>query len=890
MQSCPVKTTCAYCGVGCGIDAEINDIKNRHITITGQADHPANGGRLCSKGIALGDTVAMEGRLLAPEIKGEAVHWDDAIGEVVRRINQTITDHGPQAVAMYLSGQLLTEDYYIANKLMKGFIGSANVDTNSRLCMSSSVAGHKRAFGADTVPGCYEDLELADLIVLTGSNTAWCHPVIFQRISAAKKRRPGTKIVVIDPRRTATCEIADLHLPLKSGTDGWLFNGLLTHLAQTQCIDEKFIKNSTEGYQSALQAATQSAPNLATVADICGLTENDVKTFFQWFVETTKTVTIYSQGINQSSSGSDKVNAIINCHLFTGRIGKEGMGPLSLTGQPNAMGGREVGGLANQLAAHMDFHEQDIDRVKRFWEAPNIVRAGGLKAVELFEAMARGDIKTLWIMGTNPAVSMPDADNVCKALANCSTVIVSDCIRHTDTTEYADILLPATGWGEKDGTVTNSERCLSRQRALLPPAGEARHDWQIIRDVAIGLGFAKAFNYQSSSDIFREHAALSGFENESKGRLRDFNISGLASLSNEEYQNLQPISWPVTKQAPMGTKRLFSDGFFYTPSGKANFIPIVPRHPEGKLCKEFPLILNTGRIRDQWHTMTRTGLAPQLNQHIAEPYCEIHPGDANESGLEDRSLAIISSKQGSMIARVKVSEEQKAGSIFIPMHWNKQLAGNSNVGMVVNSVTDPVSGQPESKHTPASIASYCANWHGFAFSRQPLKMLNLDYWVKVKGSHFYRYEFADQITLNSRSQWCKQLLNDGNADARLQDWIEYSDECAGKYRAAIFEEGHLIACIFIGPDCNLPDRSWLSRLFNAEDLSRQDRISLLAGHPANPSANAGETICACFGVGANTIRNAITEDKLTSVEAIGDQLNAGTNCGSCIPELEKFLA
>ncbi|MFZ5604230.1 MAG: molybdopterin-dependent oxidoreductase, partial [Pseudomonadota bacterium] len=401
------RTTCPYCGVGCGISASGPGIDKGSITVQGDKEHPANFGRLCSKGSNLAHTLRSDGRLLHPQIHGIRASWPQAIDFVAQQFLRAIEQYGPDAVAFYVSGQLLTEDYYVANKLMKGFIGSGNIDTNSRLCMSSAVAGHKRAFGEDSVPGCYEDLEIADLIVLTGSNTAWCHPVLFQRIKAAKQNNPAMKVVVIDPRETATCEIADLHLALKPGSDVTLFNGLLQYLAQQDCLDQSYIAAHTEGFADAIASARADAPSPESVASACDIPADKIRTFYDWFARTGKTVTAFSQGVNQSSSGTDKVNAIINCHLATGRIGKPGASPFSLTGQPNAMGGREVGGLANQLAAHMDFYPEQVDRVRRFWNAPRMASGPGLKAVELFDAVEAGKVKAIWIMGTNPVVSLP---------------------------------------------------------------------------------------------------------------------------------------------------------------------------------------------------------------------------------------------------------------------------------------------------------------------------------------------------------------------------------------------------------------------------------------------------------------------------------------------------
>ena len=535
----PTKTTCPYCGVGCGVLATPDG--KGGAAIAGDPDHPANFGRLCSKGSALGETLGLEGRLLHPMIrcsKGqlERVAWPDALDHVANRLQHIIAKHGPDAVAFYLSGQLLTEDYYVANKLMKGFIGTANVDTNSRLCMASSVAGHRRAFGSDTVPGLYEDLDQADLLVLVGSNAAWCHPVLFQRMLKNKQER-GARIVVIDPRRTSTSEDADLFLGLKPGTDTALFCGLLVHLADHGVLDRDFIGRHTSGFDDALARARSIAGSVAATAFATGLSEQDVAAFFSLFRTTPRVVTAYSQGVNQSAQGTDKVNAIINCHLATGRIGNEGAGPFSLTGQPNAMGGREVGGLANQLAAHMTFSPQDVDRVRRFWKAPRMALHEGHKAVQMFEAIGRGEIKALWVMGTNPAVSLPDADAVRKALGKLELFVVSENVLSNDTVNSgAHVLLPAHAWGEKSGTVTNSERRISRQRAFLDAPGESKPDWWILGEIAKRLGFGNAFAFQSAADVFREHALLSGFENEGK---RGFDIGGLAQMSDDEFDELR---------------------------------------------------------------------------------------------------------------------------------------------------------------------------------------------------------------------------------------------------------------------------------------------------------------------------------------------------------------
>src|SRR6516165_3703014 len=540
-----VRTTCPYCGVGCGLIVEPDG--HGGAVVAGDPAHPANFARICSKGAALGETLALDSRLLHPMLRQSdgnfaRIGWDDALDRVASGFNDIIERHGPHAVAFYLSGQLLTEDYYVANKLMKGFIGSANVDTNSRLCMASSVAGHRRAFGADTVPGTYADLDEADLIVLVGSNAAWCHPVLFQRMMLNKDLR-GARLIVIDPRRTATAEEADLFLPIAPGTDSTLFCGLLVHMAQTHTLDYAFIDEHTNGFEDALARARTIAPGLTATARATGLPVADVARFFELYCATERVVTCFSQGVNQSAQGTDKVNAIINCHLACGRIGRPGMGPFSLTGQPNAMGGREVGGLANQLAAHMGFSALDVDRVCRFWNAPHVATREGLKAVQMFKAIARGEIKGLWVMATNPAVSLPRAEAVRNALRGLELFVVSENVLSNDTVNAgAHLLLPAAAWGEKDGTVTNSERRISRQRSFLPTPGECRPDWWIVSAVAQRLGFADAFAFASPADIFREHAALSGFENEGG---RDFDIAGLATIADSAYQALEPVHWPL---------------------------------------------------------------------------------------------------------------------------------------------------------------------------------------------------------------------------------------------------------------------------------------------------------------------------------------------------------
>lgn len=883
-----IKTTCSYCGVGCGITAQVN-CDSREITVKGDTQHPANFGRLCSKGSALAETLSLSSRLLTPWVKGEKTDWQTAISVVGDKFSQIIAEHGPQAVAFYGSGQLLTEDYYVANKLMKGFIGAANIDTNSRLCMSSSVAGHKRAFGADTVPACYDDFQQAELIVIVGSNTAWCHPVSFQQIKRAKENNPALKVVVIDPRKTPTCDIADLHLPVKMGADVALFNGLLSYLNQHNVLDVDFIKNHTQGFQQTLSAAQKDAGNVATVAQKCQLDASLLETFYQWFSDTEKTLTLYSQGVNQSSSGTDKVSAILHCHLATGRIGKPGSGPLSLTGQPNAMGGREVGGLSHILAAHMDFTQESIDRVQRFWQSSTMAKQAGYSATELFDAIAEGKVKAVWIMATNPVVSMPNADKVKKALAQCEFVVVSDCVANTDTLDLADVKLPAAGWSEKDGTVTNSERRISRQRALVPLAGEAKPDWWILCQVAKQMGFAAHFNYQSPVEIFREHAQLSGFENNAQQSLRDFDISGLANISGADYDNLQPTQWPINQQYPQGRARFFADGQFYTSTKKANFTPVQVKEPANLPSKKWPLALNTGRVRDQWHTMTRTALSARLNQHKSEPYVEITAADALLYKVRTGELAALESAWGKMLVRVEVTDTLPQGSVFVPMHWSAQFSSQGRVGALVNPVIDAISKQPESKHTPVSIRPYHAQWYAFVIARQPLTFTGVSYKVLIKGDGYYHYELAGDKEID---HWQAHVASQLTANSSAFTWQTYQDEHQSLYRSACFADGILQAVLMVSPDNKLPERAWLSSLFTASPLSplqADERMALLTGKPPLGTPDVGKIICACFNVGEKTILSAIKKHHLTSYQAVGKCCKAGTNCGSCVSEIKALL-
>jgi len=852
-----VRTTCAYCGVGCGIVATRTG--EREVRIEGDADHPANRGRLCSKGTHLGETVGLDGRLLHPMIGQRRVGWDKALDLVARRFRAAVAEHGPDSVAFYVSGQLLTEDYYVANKLMKGFIGSANIDTNSRLCMSSAVAGHLRAFGEDVVPASYDDVDAADLIVLVGSNTAWCHPVLYQRVRA--RCAAGARMVVIDPRRTETADEADLHLRLRPGSDVALMNGLLAWCRDHDALDHAYLRDhvaAPEGFWEQLSGGS----DLWSVARACDLAPAELRRFYELFATTPRTVTLFSQGVNQSVTGADQVNAILNVHLATGRIGKPGAQPFSITGQPNAMGGREVGGLATTLAAHLDFSLPSRALVQRFWGSPTIAAKPGLKAIDLFRAVEEKRIKALWVMATNPAVSMPDAGRVRDALAHCPFVVVSDVMGETDTGRLAHVRLPAAAWGEKDGTVTNSDRTVSRQRAIFPLPGEARPDWWIVAQVARRMGWRTAFAYDRPAEIWREHVRLSTYGNEGE---RLFSLTGHAAGGNAGYDAMAPFRWGGTP---------FADRRFPTADGRARLVTVAQK-PLAAPLRDWPLLLNTGRYRDQWHSMTRTGLAPRLARHREEPLVELHPDDAATAGVVDGGLARVTTPQGATLYRARVTDAQRRGELFVPIHWTDQNASGGRTGRLARAQVDPISGQPGFKSCPAAVRAVTCGWRGF---------------LLVAGEPARRPDclWATRVTLAAGSLW--ELAGDGplgSIEACLPagERIEAADRARGTRRVAVVAEGRLRAALFVTATGELPARDWLIAQLNAPAAP-----TLLAGRPPGGAVERGPIICACLDVGLRTILDAIRDQSLADVAAIGAALGAGTNCGSCRPALARLLA
>ncbi|GAA4502146.1 molybdopterin-dependent oxidoreductase [Pseudaeromonas paramecii] len=858
------QTTCAYCGVGCGITIQDGAI------LAGNPEHPANKGALCIKGSSLLETMDYPRRLLYPRLEGRHLGWDGALDEIAARFNQIIAESGPEAIGFYVSGQLLTEDYYVANKLMKGFIGAANIDTNSRLCMSSAVMAHTRAFGEDVVPGCYEDLEQCDLLILVGANTAWTHPVIFRRIQQARAKRPQMKLVVVDPRKTMSAEQADLHLGLLPGTDVWLFNGLCRYLFEVGKVDEAYVRAHTQGLAELTTLLDDPAYELAAIAQTCGLNQTDLLAFYRWFAERPRTVTLFCQGVNQSNQGTDKGNSIINAHLLTGRVGKPGASPFSMTGQPNAMGGREVGGLATQLAAHMGFNETDCERVQRFWGSPRIATRSGHKAVQLFDAVRKGEVRALWVIATNPAISLPDSARVREALANCEFLIVSEMTDNTDTAKFAHLLLPAAGWGEREGTVTNSERCISRQRAFTAPPGEARPDWWALAEVGKRMGFAEAFDYPNTHAIWSEFAALTAFENDG---VRQLNLGGLAALSAEEYDGLAPQQWPVLAGRSADARRLFGDGRFSTPDGKARLIATVPQAPV--LEQEEGWLLNTGRLRDQWHTMTRTGHLPRLMEAEPYPRVTVNHHTLLQSGLEPGQLVHLSSPRGEVLARLERDDALADNEAFMPMHWSDSFTAAGGVNRLVAPVTDPVSGQPQFKQTRVLATPFNARWHGVWVGVHEPEWSFVPRWWSRRPVDGGECRLLADDACSRQELW--QVL------ARKGQWLRLPLKGDG-WVAVLLKQGRIHGLLLAG------DSQWQ---LNTGLLAGLLKVPLSASalSATIEQALAGDTrmVCSCFRVSEKQIREAIEQQGIHELAGLQASLKCGTNCGTCVGELEKLL-
>jgi assimilatory nitrate reductase catalytic subunit len=867
------STTCPYCGVGCGVLGQAQS------TILGDPAHPANLGKLCSKGGALGETLGLEGRLLVPKTRGLEATWDDAIGLVGRRFRAIIDEHGPDAVAFYVSGQILTEDYYLANKLMKGFIGSGNIDTNSRLCMASAVAAHNLAFGEDVVPGCYEDLGLADLIVFAGHNAAWTHPVLHRRMEAQLER--GQYHIVIDPRRTDTAQSAHLHLAIRPQTDVRLWNGLAAFILERDGIDHAYIKTHTDGLESLTRALAADDQSIDAVSHDCDLSADDVTLFYARFLNTPRTVTLFSQGSNQSAQGVNNGLAVINAHLVTGRVSKPGASPFSITGQPNAMGGRETGGMATTLAAHLTFSEADRATVARFWGVESVAPKSGLKAVEMFDAIANGQIKAVWVMATNPVLSLPNASAVEAALKACEFVVVSEVIENTETARLAHVLLPALAWGEKDGTVTNSERVISRQRAFMPAPGQARADWAIVRDVAGAMGYQHGFAHQNVGEVFTEFAAMTNFENNGSRALK---LGALADMNALQYEGLEPMQWPVGDKSTAA--RPFAHGLFSHTGARARIIGVLPKGPARTTNSAFPLALNTGRLRDQWHTMTRTGLARRLMAHVPEPVVDINPHDAQAYCLSDGDLCRIETVFGSAVLKTRICDDQRTGDIFVPMHFSDAFAPQARANRLTNPNVDAISGQPEFKHTPAKIGPINVIWRGFLATQSRLDPDDKIWWARtpeLKGNLYEMSGHSDAPSLKDYAETLKVQF----PDAQL---IEMSDSSVHFMRLAILVDGLLVAVFAATKGKGLPQRAWLlDQLGHAPDEATRSHL-LQGGMVGQEGAKSRDpVICACFGVTLPQIEAFAAHAPGADVKTLGQALKAGTNCGSCRTQIANIL-
>jgi assimilatory nitrate reductase catalytic subunit len=959
------KSTCPYCGVGCGVIVE--SVDDEITGVRGDPDHPANFGKLCSKGTTLHLTarkvVQLQTRLLTPQLRTardaplQTVDWPAATQHVAQKIMHTVRTHGPDAVGLYISGQLLTEDYYVFNKLAKGLLGTQNIDTNSRLCMSSAVSGYKQTLGADSVPCSYEDIDHAQTIFIAGSNTAFAHPVLFRRIEAARARNPALKLIVVDPRRTDTAEQADLHLPIAPGTDVALFHAMLHVMLWERWVDEAYITAHTEGFDALKALVRDMSPEAA--ASMCGVRKEKIIEAARLFAMHGPTLSLYCQGLNQSADGTNKNAALINMHLAAAQIGKPGCGPFSLTGQPNAMGGREVGGLANLLPAHRDLNNpQHRAEVAKLWGVNEIPTRPGKTAVEMFEAARRGEIKLLWIACTNPAQSLPDQRLVREALEKCETVILQESFATTATARYADVLLPATTWSEKDGTVTNSERRISRQRAAVPPMGQARHDWQIVVEVAreveqlLSLGepptsirveppfkpgaglvethlqlmregskwastssartdsgdvrknYRTLFPYTTPEHIWLEHRAST--------RGTDCDITGMSYAMLEH----APQQWPLKEGQTQGAVRLFTDGKFLTPSGKANFFAQPYKPVTEFIDARYPLALTTGRLRDQWHGMSRTGLAPQLFAHAPEPCIELNANDMARRGLKEGDLVHVTSRRGTQVLAARAAPSVASSRAFIAMHWGEEfLSGgidDGTHGLGVNALTspaiDPLSKQPELKHAAIKIVKAQLPWRMVAFGFLPD---DAAWRAQAALAGALKHVGYASLVRFGRAR-CGVLLRAAHHEAPALPWLEgiahtfnlqrgagvlhYADKRAGierRIKLARQTNGavQVQAALLVG---DTQAESWLKAyLESGESVATLSRLLLAPGAVAPAGFTArGKTVCSCFDVRDDAITAALanaTGDQHARLRTVQDKLKCGTNCGSCVPELKRLV-
>ncbi|KTB81321.1 nitrate reductase [Pseudomonas syringae] len=886
-------STCCYCGVGCGVLIEHDGQKI--LGVSGDPTHPANYGKLCSKGSTLHLTGDIEARALYPELrlsKGLArsvTDWDTALEHAANVFAENIREHGPDSVAFYISGQLLTEDYYAFNKLARALVGTNNIDSNSRLCMSSAVAGYKRSLGADAPPCNYEDIELSDCVMIVGSNMAYAHPVLFRRLEEAKSRRPQMKLIVIDPRRTDTCELADLHLAIQPGTDVALFHGVLHLLMRDKQVDLDFIAAHTQGYEELAALADDYPPE--RVATLCGITLQQLHTCAHWIVESPSVLSLWCMGLNQSSAGSAKNSALINLHLATGQIGRPGAGPFSLTGQPNAMGGRETGSLSNLLPGHRDAgNAEHRAEVADYWGVDSLPANPGLSAIELFEQLQSGTIKALWIACTNPAQSLPDQNRIRQALDTCPFVVLQEAFKTTETARFADLLLPAASWGEKDGTVTNSERRISNVRKAIAAPGDARPDWAISVDFAQRLqkrlcpDADALFDFQTPEALFDEFKGLTAG--------RDLDMSGINRTLIDQQG---PQQWPFPAGATAGTARLYADGVFPTVSRRAQFLcePYVAARELRD--SEYPLTLNTGRLRDHWHGMSRTGTAARLFGHVSEAVLSLGTQEMQHHDLQTGDLVRLISRRGELFLPVSRDDNIAPGQAFLPMHWGDRfLKGGVNV--LTQPAFDPVSKQPELKHSGVRVEKARLPWQFFALIesnvQQRVEKLRplCDVFDYLSMSLTGRERSALIISAASFAAPDPLLLHEIDSLLGLDEGpvLAYDDPARSIGKRVRIDNGRITAIRLAGETVA---RHWLQALWQEERVDASLRRWLLAplsSEPGKESAQHREkTLCNCMNVSQSAVMSGIEQG--LNLNQLKTRLGCGTQCGSCVPEIKRLI-
>ncbi|WP_372874659.1 molybdopterin-dependent oxidoreductase [Pseudomonas sp.] len=888
-------STCCYCGVGCGVLIEHDDEKI--LGVQGDPQHPANFGKLCSKGSTLHLTGDLDARALYPELrlgKGLArarTDWDSALDHAANVFAETIREHGPDSVAFYISGQLLTEDYYAFNKLARALVGTNNIDSNSRLCMSSAVVGYKRSLGADSPPCNYEDIEQSDCVLIAGSNMAFAHPVLFRRLEEAKAKRPDMQIIVIDPRRTDTCDLADLHLPIIPGSDVALFHGILHILMWEGWIDRAYIDAHTEGFEALKTLVRDYSPQM--VSELCGISQESLQQCARMIGSAPSFLSLWCMGLNQSSSGSAKNSALINLHLATGQIGKPGAGPFSLTGQPNAMGGRETGSLSNLLPGHRDAaNAEHRAEVAQHWGVDVLPHSTGLTAIELFEAVRVGKIKALWIACTNPAQSLPDQNKVHEALAACPFVVVQEAFFTTETCHYADLLLPAASWGEKEGTVTNSERRVSHVRRAVPAPAEARPDWAITTDFARRLekllrpGLPSLFDFASPEGLFEEYKHLTA--------KRDLDLSG---LSYAILDNQGPQQWPFPAGATQGTARLYGDGRFPTASARAKFHADPYRAPKEKRETRYSLTLNTGRLRDQWHGMSRTGTAARLFGHVEDAVLSLHPDELRRRRLQSGDLVKVRSRRGSLIVPVQADDSVRSGQAYLPMHWGNRFLKGLGTNVLTQPAFDPLSKQPELKHAGVEVEKVELPWTFFALVEGEVQTR-----FQALRPLFEDFAYAN-LTLTGRERPAlliraacavppePELLAQIDRLLGLHEGpvLAYDDPRKAVGKRVRIEEGRIVSLRLAGETIA---RDWLKSLWSEgqadADLHRW-LLAPLSTPPGTASGKiAGKTLCNCLNVSEAAVCAGIGRG--LDLDGLKQELKCGTSCGSCVPEIKRLLA